>query len=78
MLPSVTTLPLSTHPFPYPFSPPPYLIPDLSSLFCLKRTLYTVYSLHLSIYLQFLFAYNGPTDQNNQLRLGGSKLHRKL
>ena len=28
MLPSVTTILLSTHPFPYTFSPPPYLIPD--------------------------------------------------
>ena len=43
----------------------------LSSLFCLKCTLYSV---HPSIYLQFLFAYNGPTNQNNQLWLGGSKL----
>ena len=30
------------------------------------------------MYLQFLFAYNGPTNQNNQLWLGGSKLHSKL
>jgi len=75
MLPSVTTLPLSTHPFPYTFSPPPYLIHDLSSLFCLKCTLHSV---HPSIYLQFLFAYNGPTNQNNQLWLGRSKLHSKL
>jgi len=36
------------------------------------------YSVHLSIYLQFLFAYKGPTNQNNQLWLGGSKLHSKL
>ena len=70
MLPSVTTLPLSTHPFPYT-----YLIHDLSSLFCLKCTLYSV---HPSIYLQLLFAYNGPTNQNNKLWLGGSKLHSKL
>jgi len=63
------------HPFLYNFSPPPYLIHDLSSLFCLK---YTLYSVHPSIYLQFLFAYNGPTNQNNQLWLGGSKLHSKL
>ena len=55
MLPAVTTLPLSTHPFPYTFSPPPYLIHDLSSLSCIKCKLYSV---HPSIYLQFLFAYN--------------------
>ena len=35
-------------------------------------------SVHPPIYLQFLFAYNGPTIQNNQLWLGGSKLHSKL
>ena len=35
-------------------------------------------SVHPSIYLQFLFAYNGPTNINNQLWLGGSKLHNKL
>ena len=29
-------------------------------------------------HLQFLFAYNGPTNQNNQLLLGGSKLQSKL
>jgi len=29
----VPTLTLSIHPFPYTFSPPPYLIHDLSSLF---------------------------------------------
>jgi len=75
MLPYVTTLPLSTHPFPYTFSPPPYLIHDLSSLFCLKLTLHSV---HQSIYLQFVFAYNGPTNQNNQIWLGESKLHSKL
>ena len=86
MLPSVKTLPLSseypkvihfviTHPFPYTFSPPPYLIHDLSTLFCLKCTLYSV---HPSIYLQFLFASIGPTNQNKQLWLGGSKLHSKL
>jgi len=71
MLPSVTILPLSTHPFPYTFSPPSYLIHELSSLFCLKCTLY-------SAHIQFLFAYNGPTHQNNQLWLGGSKIHSKL
>ena len=70
----VTTLSLSTHLFPYTFSYT-YLIHDLSSLFCLKCTLYSV---HPSIYLEFLFAFNGPTNQNNQLRLGGSKLHSKL
>ena len=59
----------------YTCSPPPYLIPDLSLLFCLK---YTLYSVHPCIYLQFLFAYNGPINQNNQLWLGGSKLHSKL
>ena len=57
------------------FTPSPYLIRDLSSLFCLKCT---PYSVQPSIYLQFLFAYNGPTNQNNQLWLGGSKLHSKL
>ena len=57
------------------FTPSPYLIRDLSSLFCLKCTLYSVQP---SIYLQFLFAYNGPTNQNNQLWLGGSKLHSEL
>ena len=75
MLPSVPTIPLSTHPFPYTLPPPSYLIHDLSSLFCLKCKLYSV---HPSIYLQFLFAYNGPTNQNNQLWLGGIKLHSKL
>ena len=74
MLPSITTLPLSSHPFPYTCSPPPYLFPNLSSLFCLKCTLYSVHP----IYLQFLFAYNGPTNKKNQLWLGGSKLHGKL
>ena len=64
-----------TLPFPYTSSPPPYLFPDLSSLLCLKCKLYFVYP---SIYLQFSFAYNGPTNQNNQLGLGGSKLHSKL
>ena len=54
---------ISTNPFPYTFSPLPYLVHDLSSLFCLKCTLYSV---HPSI----LFAYNGPTNQNNQLWLG--------
>ena len=77
MLPieSVTTLPPSTHPFLYTCSPPHYLISDLSSLFCLKCKLYSV---HPSIYLQFLFAYNWSTNQNNQLWLGGSKLHSEL
>ena len=65
------------HPAEYPafplfFSLPPYLINDFSSLFCLKCTLYSV---HQSIYFLFLLAYNGPTDQNNQL---WSKLHSKL
>ena len=53
--PSVPTLLLSTHPFPYAFSPPPYLIPDLSALFCIKCTLYSVQP---SIYLQFLLNKN--------------------
>ena len=57
------------------FTLSPYLIHDLSSLFCFKCTLY---SAHSSIYLRFLFAYNGPTNQNNQLWLGGSNLHSKL
>ena len=77
MFPSVTTLPLSTHPFLYTFSPPPYHILDLSSLFCLKCALYR-HSVHPCIYLQFLYAYNRPTIQNNQLWLGGSKLHSEL
>ena len=34
-------------------------------------------NIHLFI-LQFIFAYNGLTNQNNQLWLGGSKLHSKL
>ena len=34
MFPSVATLPLSTLPFPYTSSPPPYLFLDLSSLLC--------------------------------------------
>ena len=72
MLPSVTTLQLSTLPFLYTSSPPPYLFPDLSSLLCLKCTLYSVQP---CIYLQFSFAYNEPTNQNNLLWLGGSKLH---
>ena len=59
MVPSVTTILLSIHPFTYTFSPPPYFI-------------------HPSINLQFLFANNGPTNKNNQLWLGGSKLHSKL
>ena len=57
------------------FTLSPYLIHDLSSLFCLKLTLHSV---HQSIYLQFVFAYNGPTNQNNQIWLGESKLHSKL
>ena len=44
---NIVCYPLSTHPFLYTFSPPPYLIHDSSSLFCLKCTLYSV---HPSIY----------------------------
>ena len=33
-------------------------------------------TVHPCTYLQFSFAYNGPTNQNNLLWLGGSKLHR--
>ena len=40
--------------------------------------LFEMYTVHPSISLEFLFAYNGPTNQNNHLWLGGSKLHSKL
>ena len=34
---------ICTNPFPHTFSPLPYLVHDLSSLFCLKCTLYSVH-----------------------------------
>ena len=57
-------------PFPFYFFTPslPYSLFIIIVLF----KMYTV------IYLQYLFAYNGQTNQNNQLWLGGSKLHSKL
>ena len=57
---SVPTLPLlSTLPFPYNSSSPLYLFPNLSSLLCLK---FTLYSVHPCIYLKFSLAYNWPTN----------------
>ena len=58
MLPSVPTLPLSTLPFPYASSPPPYLILDLSSLLYL---IYLIYVHPFIYHLQFsLFIFGQP------------------
>ena len=63
MLPSVTTLLLSSHPFPYTCSPPPYLIPDLSSLFCLKCTVQC--TSHLFIYNSYSLIMGQPIKTTN-------------
>ena len=64
----------------YPPFPLYFFTPFLPYFWFIIIVLFKMYTVQCtpSIYLHFLFAYNGPTNQNNQLWLGGFKLQSKL